>query len=39
MEKKSSVEDLLMQAFLTGWERSDKSSSQDEYLQSAIHVI
>ena len=28
------VRDLLMQAFLTGWERSDKSTSQDEYLQS-----
>ena len=27
------VRDLLMQAFLTGWERSDKSTSQDEYLQ------
>ena len=39
MEKKISVKDLLMQAFLTGWERSDKSISQDEYLQSAIQVI
>ena len=29
------VRDLLMQAFLTGWERSDKSTSQDEYLQSS----
>ena len=29
------VRDLLMQAFLTGWERSDKSTSQDEYLQRA----
>ena len=28
-----------MQAFLTGWELSDKSISQDEYLQSAIQVI
>ena len=28
-----------MQAFLTGWERSDKSTSQDEYLQSSIQVI
>ena len=25
MEKKISVKDLLMQAFLTGWELSDKS--------------
>lgn len=33
------VSDLLMQAFLTGWERSDKSTSQDEYLQSSIQVI
>lgn len=33
------VKDLLMQAFLTGWERSDKSVSQDEYLQSSIQVI
>lgn len=33
------VRDLLMQAFLTGWERSDKSTSQDEYLQSSIQVI
>ena len=30
MEKKISVKDLLMQAFLTGWELSDKSISQDE---------
>ena len=29
----------MMQAFLTGWELSDKSISQDEYLQSAIQVI
>ena len=34
-----SVRDLLMQAFLTGWELSDKTVSQDEYLQSAIQVI
>ena len=34
-----SVRDLLMQAFLTGWSRSDKSVSQDEYLQSSIQVI
>ena len=33
------VRDLLMQAFLTGWERSDKSTAQDEYLQSSIQVI
>ena len=39
MEKKISVKDLLMQAFLTGWELSDKSIAQDEYLQSAMQVI
>ena len=39
MEKKISVKDLLMQAFLTGWELSDKSIAQDEYLQSAIQVL
>ena len=33
------VRDLLMQAFLTGWELSDKTVSQDEYLQSSIQVI
>ena len=33
------VRDLLMQAFLTGWECSDKSTSQDEYLQSSIQII
>jgi hypothetical protein len=32
------VRDLLMQAFLTGWERSDKSTSQDEYLQSSNYL-
>ena len=36
---KISVKDLLMQAFLTGWELSDQSISQDEYLQSSIQVI
>ena len=39
MRPEISVKDLLMQAFLTGWELSDKSISQDEYLQSAIQVI
>ena len=39
METKISVKDLTMQAFLTGWELSDKSISQDEYLQSSIDVI
>ena len=29
MEKKISVKDRLMQAFLTGWELSDKSIAQD----------
>ena len=39
METKISVKDLMMQAFLTGWELSNKSISQDEYLQSSIDVI
>ena len=39
MPPKISVKNLLMQAFLTGWERSDKSIPQDEYLESAIQVI
>lgn len=39
METKILVKDLMMQAFLTGWELSDKSISQDEYLQSSIDVI
>ena len=39
MRPEISVKDLLMQAFLTGWELSDKSISQDEYFQSAIQVI
>ena len=39
IETKISVKDLMMQAFLTGWELSDKSISQDEYLQSSIDVI
>ena len=39
MKPEISVKNLLMQAFLTGWELSDKSISQDEYLQSAIQVI
>ena len=39
METKISVKDLMMQAFLTGWELSDKSISQDEYLQSSIDVL
>lgn len=36
---KISVKSLLMQAFLTGWERSAKRVSQDEYLESSIRVI
>lgn len=36
---KISVKGLLMQAFLTGWERTDKKIPQDEYLESAIRVI
>ena len=39
MRPEISVNNLMMQAFLTGWELSDKSISQDEYLQSAIQVI
>ena len=39
IETKISVKDLMMQAFLTGWELSNKSISQDEYLQSSIDVI
>ena len=39
MRPEISVKNLMMQAFLTGWELSDKSISQDEYLQSAIQVI
>lgn len=34
-----SVQGLLMQAFLTGWEHSDKQISQDEYVDSSIRVI
>ena len=37
--EKITVKDLMMQAFLTGWELSDQSISQDEYLQSSIQVI
>ena len=37
--KQISVRDLLVQAFLTGWQNSDKTISQDEYLESAIRVI
>ena len=34
-----SVQGLLLQAFLTGWEHSDKKISQDEYVDSSIRVI
>ena len=34
-----SVQGLLLQAFLTGWEHSDKQISQDEYVDSSIRVI
>ena len=37
--EKITVKDLMMQAFLTGWQLSDQSISQDEYLQSSIDVI
>ena len=37
--EKITVKDLMMQAFLTGWELSDQSISQDGYLQSSIDVI
>ena len=33
------VRDHMMQAILTGWTRSDKAVSQDEYLQSSIQEI
>lgn len=36
---KISVRGLLLQAFLTGWERSDKTIPQDDWLESAIQVI
>lgn len=36
---KITVKGLLMQAFLTGWELSDKRIAQDEYLQSSIQVL
>ena len=39
MTPKISVRNLLVQAFLTGWETSDKKISQDEYVESAIRVI
>lgn len=39
MTAKISVRGLLVQAFLTGWEKSDKTISQDEYVESAIRVI
>ena len=39
MRPEISVKNLMMQAFLTGWELSDKSISQDEYLQSAIQSV
>lgn len=39
MTAKISVRNLLVQAFLTGWETSDKTISQDEYVESAIRVI
>ena len=34
-----SVKGLLLQAFLTGWEKSGKAIPQDEYLDSSIRVI
>lgn len=37
--KKISVRQLLMQAFLTGWEQSGRTIEQDVYLESAIQVI
>lgn len=39
MQAKISVRNLLLQAFLTGWTKSDQSIPQDEYLESAIRVI
>lgn len=34
-----SVRALLVQAFLTGWAHTDRSTPQDDYLESAIRVI
>ena len=34
-----SVRSLLIKAFLTGWEQSDKSIPQREYLESSMGVI
>ena len=34
-----SVKNLLLQAFLTGWQQSGQTISQDEYLESSINVI
>ena len=34
-----SVKGMLLQAFLTGWEKSGKAIPQDEYLDSSIRVI
>ncbi len=39
MQAKISVRNLLMQAFLTGWTKTDRTIPQDEYLESAIRVI
>ena len=36
MKPEISVKNLLMQAFLTGWERSDKSISQEVYEKCAV---
>ena len=34
-----SVRELLFKAFLTGWKQSGELLTQDEYLNSSIHVI
>lgn len=39
MQAKISVRNLLLQAFLTGWSKTDRMIPQDEYLESAIRVI
>ena len=38
METKISVKDLMMQAFLTGWELADKSISQDAVSYTHLDV-
>lgn len=39
MSKMIPVRQLLLKAFLTGWRKGGGAIPQDEYLESAIHVI